>query len=78
MLAAVARCARTSIRYLPRQMDANRRSVDGTSRPAREIVNLVDDDDDVVDNAGVWPGFADLDEMDLWKGIVLSMGEGTA
>ena len=58
-------------------MDANERT-SRTSRPAREIVNLVDDDDDVDDNPGVWPGFADLEEMDLWKGIVLSMGEGTA
>jgi hypothetical protein len=57
-------------------MDANE-STSGTSRPIREIVNLVDDDDDVDDNAGVWPGFTDLDEMDLWKGIVLSMGEGS-
>lgn len=59
-------------------MDPNRRHGGGTSRPAREIVNLVVDDDDVDgDNiAGVWPGFTDLDEMDLWKGIVLSMGEG--
>jgi hypothetical protein len=58
-------------------MDANERG--SRTRPAREIVNLVDDDDDDVDdNAGVWPGFADLDEMDLWKGIVMSMGEGTA
>jgi len=60
-------------------MDPNRRQGGGTSRSAREIVNLVDDvveDADGNDNTGVWPGFADLDEMDLWRGIVLSMGEG--
>jgi Ubiquitin interaction motif len=26
----------------------------------------------------LWPGFLDLDEMEFWKGIVMSMGKGTA
>ena len=24
----------------------------------------------------IWPGFENLDDMDFWKGIALSMGEG--
>ena len=57
-------------------MDATGGGRDVSSRRAPEIVNLVDDEDNVDANASVWPGFTDLDEMDLWKGIVLSMGKG--
>lgn len=32
---------------------------------------------DLTEAEEIWPGFEDLDEMELWKGIVLSMGDGT-
>jgi hypothetical protein len=39
-------------------------------RPA-DVVDLTEDDP-------VWPGFEDQDDMDFWKAIVVSMGEGTS
>ena len=39
-------------------------------RPA-DIVDLTGDD-------SVWPGFEDQNDMDFWKAIVVSMGEGTS
>jgi hypothetical protein len=38
-------------------------------RRQRDIVDLTEGEE-------IWPGFEDLDEMELWKGIALSMGEG--
>jgi len=35
-----------------------------------DIVDLTEDD-------GVWPGFVDSDEMDYYKAVAISMGEGT-
>ena len=34
-----------------------------------DVVDLTEDDD-------VWPGFEDLEEMEIWKAIAVSMGEG--
>lgn len=42
----------------------------GSKRPA-DIVDLTEDD-------SVWPGFEDQDDMDFWKAIVVSMGQGTS
>ena len=39
-----------------------------------QVVDLTGDDDD---DDGVWDGFDNVDEMDYWKAIVLSMGLGT-
>ena len=39
-----------------------------------QAVDLTGDDDD---DDGVWDGFDNVDEMDYWKAIVLSMGLGT-
>lgn len=35
----------------------------------RDIVDLTGNDD-------VWPGFEDLEEIEFWKAIAVSMGEG--
>ena len=39
-----------------------------------QVVDLTGDDDD---DDGVWDGFDNVDEMDYWKAIVLSLGLGT-
>ena len=34
-----------------------------------DVVDLTEDDE-------IWPGFSDLDDMNFWKAIAVSMGEG--
>jgi len=49
----------------------------GAQRGGRaQAIDLTEDDDDD-DDDGVWDGFDNVDEMDYWKAIVLSMGLGT-
>jgi hypothetical protein len=43
---------------------------DQKQRRRMEVVDLTEAED-------IWPGFEDLNEMELWKGIALSMGDGT-
>jgi len=38
-------------------------------RKSSVMVDLTGDDD-------VWPGFQDIDDMEFWKAIAVSMGEG--
>lgn len=39
------------------------------SKSPAEVIDLIGDET-------IWPGFEDLDEMELWKGIAMSMGLG--
>jgi hypothetical protein len=33
---------------------------------------------DLTDGEEIWPSFEDIDDMDFWKAIVVSMGQGTS
>jgi hypothetical protein len=33
---------------------------------------------DLTDEEEIWPSFEDIDDMDFWKAIVVSMGLGTS
>jgi len=44
------------------------------SAPPKRSVDIVDLTEDNV--SAVWPGFDGTDDMDFWKAIAVSMGEG--
>ena len=54
------------------QLSLQETTAGGQRRGRRNAIDLTEEDDD-----DVWDGFDNVEEMDYWKAILLSTGQGT-